>query len=107
MITPRYWRHQVCCRCRLRLWCWLQGRMCSNLDITEGLSSSGLPRLLDTVEGLCETADPAKSTDNELLLANNNPAAASIAANTTVSTILLLALLALVIGLLVAYPLPD
>ncbi|KAJ8967230.1 hypothetical protein NQ314_003009 [Rhamnusium bicolor] len=72
-----------------------EGRLCSALDVTEALIGRGLPRLLDTVENLCqfEVKRSARPTQPTLQ-------------DTTVS-LLLLAVFFTTVALLIAFPPPD
>lgn len=75
---------------------WLQGHLCSSLDVTEALCGRGLPRLLDTVECLCQFEIKERRT----------PSTAPTLQDTTVS-LLLLALFVTTVVLLALFPPPD
>ncbi|XP_023311046.1 leucine-rich repeat and calponin homology domain-containing protein 1 isoform X2 [Anoplophora glabripennis] len=72
-----------------------EGRLCSTLDVTEGLVGRGLPRLLDTVENLCEFGMKRCVTPTQHGLQD-----------TTVS-LLLLTLFFTTVALLIAFPPPG
>lgn len=104
---------------------WLQGRLCSSVDITEGLTGSGLPRLLATIQAVCEQTATTSATTAAAAATSSDgqpnqqlqllDAAAGhmqherhlLTENTTVSTLLLLALFIGTLAFLIAFPIPD
>lgn len=76
---------------------WLQGHLCSNLDVTEAICGRGLPRLLETVESLC------RFEQKQQQLAHPRP---STLHDTTVS-LLLLGMFVTTVVLLVLFPPPE
>ncbi|GJQ69787.1 hypothetical protein Trydic_g22345 [Trypoxylus dichotomus] len=73
-----------------------EGRLCSSVDVTENLGGRGLPRLLSTVQALCQTKPPDPSTVRRV----QGP-------HDTIVSLVLLAVFVLTVVLLIVYPPPD
>ncbi|KAF5295051.1 hypothetical protein FQR65_LT10604 [Abscondita terminalis] len=72
-----------------------EGRLCSSVDVTEALAGRGLPRLLDTVEALCQLEVSRMKTTSVR------------GQHDTAVSLLLLAVFISTIALLIAFPPPN